>query len=120
MSLGRYGLTSLRAALWGVRALTRTRRTLKENGLASPALPRVPDLPVAARRGAAGALRRLNATCLERATVLQAWDAAHDVRRDLVIGVTSPREGFRAHAWLDGDAPCHDEGFTELLRRPPQ
>ena len=61
----------------------------------------------------------MNATCLERATVLQAWDAAHDRPRELIIGVTSPRKGFRAHAWLEGDPPCHEEGFTELLRRPP-
>ena len=37
--------------------------------------------------------------------------------RELVIGVTSPRNGFRAHAWLEGDPPCHSEGYDELLRR---
>ncbi|CAN5649373.1 hypothetical protein BH20ACT23_BH20ACT23_14520 [soil metagenome] len=58
------------------------------------------------------------ATCLERATVLQAWYAAQGQRRDLIIGVTAPQTGFRAHAWLDGDPPCHTEGFHELLRRP--
>jgi hypothetical protein len=41
--------------------------------------------------------------------VLQAWDAAHGRSRDLVIGITGP-DGFRAHAWLDGDpTPAADE-----------
>lgn len=63
-------------------------------------------------------LRRRSDTCLVRATVRQAWHAAHGVHRDLVIGVTAPGRGFQAHAWLDGDPPCHSEGFHELLRRP--
>jgi len=57
-------------------------------------------------------------TCLVRAAVRQAWDAAHGRRRDLIIGVRSPGADFQAHAWLDGDPPCHEDGFTELLRRP--
>ena len=68
--------------------------------------------------GVAAVLRRRPSTCLEQATVLQAWHAAHGRARDLIIGVTAPKEGFRAHAWLDGDPQCHDEGFRELLRRP--
>jgi hypothetical protein len=58
------------------------------------------------------------ANCLVRATVRQAWYAAHGDLRDVVIGVTAPSGGFAAHAWLDGDAPCHSDGFHELLRRP--
>lgn len=76
--------------------------------------------------------------------MLQAWEAAHGRRRDLVVGITGP-DGFRAHAWLEGDpVPSADaaeldasvlnaspregwarapaEGaltpFSELLRRP--
>jgi len=52
-----------------------------------------------------------------RASVLQAWDAAHGHPRDLIIGVTAPAAGFRAHAWLDGE-PAGEE-FEELLRRSP-
>jgi hypothetical protein len=70
------------------------------------------------------------------AIVLQAWEAAHGQRRDLVIGTTGP-DGFHAHAWLDGDpvVPASEPGFdtsvlaesrveggvrsfSELLRRP--
>lgn len=118
MRLDRVNVPGVRAAAWAARALNRTRRTLKHEGFVRPSLPRVPDVPGEYRYGAVAALRRLRATCLESATVLQAWDAAHDADRDLIIGVTSPRSGFRAHAWLEGDPPCHDEGFSELLRRP--
>jgi hypothetical protein len=76
-------------------------------------------------------LRRVGETCLVNAIVLQAWEAAHGQRRDLVIGTTGP-DGFHAHAWLDGDpiVPASDPGldtslpaggvrtFSELVRRP--
>ena len=87
-------------------------------------------------RGVRATLRRLEETCLVNSIVLQAWEAAHGQRRDLVIGTTGP-EGFHAHAWLDGDPiiPVYDSGldtslpagngvdsggrtFSELLRRP--
>jgi hypothetical protein len=35
---------------------------------------------------------------------------------DLVVGVTAPASGFRAHAWLDGDQV--DPQFMELWRYP--
>jgi hypothetical protein len=46
---------------------------------------------------------------LVNAIVLQAWEAAHGRRRDLVIGTTGP-EGFRAHAWLEGGPDLKVEG----------
>lgn len=49
-----------------------------------------------------GGLRRRRESCLVNAIVLQAWEAAHGRTRDLVIGTTGPN-GFRAHAWLEGD-----------------
>jgi hypothetical protein len=58
------------------------------------------------------------ANCLVRARILQAWYLAHGEARDVVIGVTAPSKGFRAHAWLEGDPPCHSEGFEELRRQP--
>lgn len=109
---------TLRAAWWAQRAARQLVRSLAAAGLDAVPLP-PPYLPAHARRGAAGALRRTRATCLVRAKVMQAWDAAHGRSRDLVVGVTAPSRGFRAHAWLDGDPPCHSEGFQELLRLPP-
>jgi hypothetical protein len=50
--------------------------------------------------------------------VLQAWQAAHGRDLDVVIGVTAPSAGFKAHAWLDGEAACHSDGFEELTRLP--
>jgi transglutaminase superfamily protein len=50
------------------------------------------------------ALRRSGASCLVSAIVLQAWEAAHGRRRDLIVGVAWG-EGFHAHAWLEGDRP---------------
>ena len=109
---------NLRAALWALRALKAARGDPTRNPARSPSLPRVPRLDAGARRGVEAVLQRRAATCLERATVLQAWYAEQGQRRDVVIGVTAPKTGFRAHAWLDGDPPCHAEGFHELLRRP--
>ena len=71
-------------------------------------------------RGRSGAVRMvlktLNATCLEECVVRQRWLLAAGVSRELVVGVTSPTSGFRAHAWLVGDRVPRD--FTELTRYP--
>ena len=75
-------------------------------------------MPAAAGRGVSAVLRRSRATCLVRSSVRQRWLAAHGDRRDLVIGVKPPAEGFAAHAWLDGDPESTLEGFTELTRVP--
>ncbi len=115
----RFDLATLRAAWWAVRAEREARRKLAEHGLRDmPAITPPPALPARARRGVVSVMRRTGATCLIRAVVVQAWDEAHGLHRDLVVGVTSPGKGFQAHAWLDGDAACYHEGFSELLRRP--
>jgi hypothetical protein len=114
----RLDLPTLRAALWTVRAVRRTRRQLSRYGPDAVDLPPVPSVAATAGRGVAAVLRRQRPTCLVSATVRQAWYAAHGWPRDLVIGVTSPSDGFRAHAWLEGDSPCHEEDFRELIRRP--
>jgi len=59
-------------------------------------------------------LRRRGESCLVRAVVLQAWEAAHGRRRDLIVGVTDPA-GFRAHAWLEGD-PLHADAGLDPSR----
>jgi Transglutaminase-like superfamily len=61
-----------------------------------------------------GALWRMRESCLVNAIVVQAWDSAHGLRRDLVVGVTGPG-GFRAHAWLDGDpVPAPDDDGADV------
>lgn len=110
--------SALAAAGWALVALASVRRQLGDRQLGRLSVPKPPPLPPSARRGVVSALRRRGATCLMRSVVLQQWDASHGHRRDLVIGVTAPSEGFRAHAWLEGEVPCHDEGYRELLRQP--
>lgn len=107
-----------RVALWTVRAGRRARRGLSPGGKSLAVLPRPPALSDGLRSRVVATLSRTGVTCLERAAVLQAWDAAHGRRRDVVVGVTKPSSGFRAHAWLDGEDTSHDSDFTELLRLP--
>ena len=112
-----FRVVDVRAAWWAARALVRARRQLKRGGIDAVTLPRPPDLPRDAWRGVNAVVRRVDPTCLERAIVRQRWYAAHGDRRDLVIGVTPPATGFKAHAWLEGDDPGTIEGLRELTRR---
>lgn len=113
-------MAAVRAAWWTLRALIVARRELRSGQFDRIKFPSVPQLPPSAIRGVTGVLSRVGTTCLEQATIRQAWHAAQGSYRDLVIGVTAPSLEFQAHAWLDGDPPCHSETFQELLRRRPQ
>jgi len=112
------GPRSLATSGWALVQLRRVRGALVAGSPASVVVslpPRV--LPGRTRRAAVVALRLGRATCLQRALILQTWDRAHGRDRAVVIGVTPPSHGFRAHAWLDGDDGCDgDPGFHELLR----
>ena len=116
MKLASLEPSRVRAALWAYRATQHANREVEQKGIEGADLPTVPSLPPDAIGGVLGVLRRTKATCLTQALVLQAWHASQGDERDLVIGVTAPSGGFRAHAWLEGDPPCH-EGFEELTRR---
>ena len=89
----------LRAAWWGYRALRDVRRRLAAGQMEVGLTP--PALPAHARRGVEAVLRRSQPTCLQAALVRQTWLRAQGVACDVVIGVTAPSEGFRAHAWLE-------------------
>jgi hypothetical protein len=106
------------AAAWAVLQLRRVRRVLPTTELAEVRIGHPPRrLPVGARRVVVAVLRRRHATCLQQSLILQTWDRAHGVARAVVIGVTAPAAGFRAHAWLDGEGGCDaGTGFQELLR----
>ena len=108
----------LRAAWWAFWAAHRARRQLRGGGIDTVRLPAPPSLPPAAELGVSASLRLRKEACLVRAVVRQQWHATHGSPRDVVIGVRGPARGLHAHAWLDGDPPCHSEGFVELLRRP--
>ncbi|HEX9889452.1 MAG TPA: lasso peptide biosynthesis B2 protein [Nitriliruptorales bacterium] len=115
--LPRWHPDTLRAAGWALRAVVVARRAYRRSGVAHVRLPEVRAVDHRAQRGVLAVLSRTRQRCLVRATVRQAWLAAHGEPRDLIIGVTRPGAGFRAHAWLEGDDPGHHEGYTELTRR---
>ena len=117
MILRGFRVVDARAAWWTTRALLRARRQLRRGGVDALALPPPPTLPRDAQRGMQAVLRRVDQTCLERAAIRQVWHASHGEARDLVIGVTAPSRGFKAHAWLEGDDPGNLEGLQELTRR---
>lgn len=77
-----------------------------------------PPLHPSAGRGVFAVLRRAPHTCLERALVLQRWQAAHGKERDVIIAVRGSIDDFAAHAWLDGEPDVDVNAYEELLRLP--
>ncbi len=112
------GVAALRAAAWTVRALRRVRRDLARDGLQGARVSPPPELPAAARRGVLAVVNRRPSTCLERALVLQRWEAAHGAGADVVIGVRAPTDDFVAHAWLETMPDGAAGDFRELMRLP--
>jgi len=98
--------------------MRRTRRALAREGLDGASVPAPPRLPGSARRGVLVVVRRRDNTCLERALVLQRWEASQGRGADVVIGTTGARDGFRAHAWLETMPDAPEGAFTELFRLP--
>jgi hypothetical protein len=110
-------ICELRAALWAHRCLRDARLRLAAGHTDVRIAP--PALPAAAVRGVEAILRRAGATCLEAALVRQRWLRGQGVQRDVVIGVTAPSDGFRAHAWLaDPNEPAAHQPWHELTRLP--
>jgi hypothetical protein len=108
-------ICELRAAWWAYRCLRDVRHHLAIGQLDVRVGP--PALPPTAVRGVNAVLRITRPTCLEAALVRQRWLRAHGVLRDVVIGVTAPRDGFRAHAWLeDPNESAARQPWHELTR----
>lgn len=113
----RADLDTLAVARWTWRAHRSSREQLRtDDGLRTLQLPPPPFVRPVDRAATQLVLRARRATCLEKAVTLQRFDAAAGRPRTLVVGVTSPRAGFRAHAWLDGD-PQSDPDLQEILRQ---
>jgi hypothetical protein len=111
-------LPTLRAAVWTVRALRRAKRDLAQLGLEGTHVPPPPTLPAGARRGVMAVIKRKPNTCLERALVLQSWEAAHGAPSDVVIGVPGRGGDFVAHAWLESMPDGQATGYHEIHRIP--
>lgn len=108
----------VRAGWWTLRAYRQAHRDVAQRGIeATVGSP--PRLPEEAGWVVDPLLHHVGASCLERAVVRQQWDLSQGVARPLIIGVTAVHPEFRAHAWLEGDPPCHSEGFHEVARRLP-
>jgi hypothetical protein len=103
----------LAAAWWALRALRAARRGLPRSRVGAVRLPTPPATGGRDVGAVCLVLRLGRASCLERALVLQRWLAARQDLRAVVIGVASPRAGFEAHAWLDGEP---SRGFHEVAR----
>jgi hypothetical protein len=109
-------VTAGRGAWWALRAVRHVRSRHLRVGVDPIVVPHPPLLGPAARRGIELVLRGSSASCLERAVVVQRWRASQGQVCAIVIGVTAPGAGFRAHAWLE-DEPA--PGFGEITRFTP-
>jgi hypothetical protein len=116
--IARVDLPTLRAAAWAVRALRSTRRDLRRHGLDGARVAPPPRLPAGARRGVFAVIRRKPNSCLERALVLQRWEAAHGAPSDVVIGIPGRGGDFVAHAWLESMPDGQAAGYHEIHRIP--
>jgi hypothetical protein len=110
--------SSLRAAIWALVSLRRAKHDLAERGLDGAHVAAPPRLPASAGVGVLAVVRRRPSTCLERALVLQRWQAAHGAGSDVIIGVTGPSDGFEAHAWLETMPDAPPGVFQEIMRLP--
>jgi Uncharacterised nucleotidyltransferase/Transglutaminase-like superfamily len=109
--------TVVATSWWTLRAWWRVHRWLAR-GPRRPAAAPPPARTAYSARGARLVLGCCRSTCLETALVRQARAAGAGVAIDVVVGVTPPADGFRAHAWLEGDRT--DPRFVELFRYPAQ
>ena len=114
--IARFDPQSLRAAWWTLKVLKEVQGDLPVVKLTEITVTPPPRLPPRAILGVKGVLHRRKHTCLMRAIILRAWYAGQGDHRQIVIGVTKPSAGFRAHAWVEGELPCQEEGFEELTR----
>jgi hypothetical protein len=109
---------TVRAAVWTLRALRQVHRDLARDGLDGAYVAPPPPLPASARPGVLAVTRRVG-SCLERALVLQSWEAAHGAGADVVIGIGGAGDAFAAHAWLETMPDAPHGTFEEIHRLAP-
>lgn len=112
----RFGPATMRSAWWAFKAWRATHKRLPVDGMRT-VVPPAPRLPAGATRGVQSVLRRVNATCLERSLVLQAWLMACGEPFDVVVGVDAD-EDVQAHAWLPFETGEETSRFKEIVRIP--
>ncbi len=117
-ALMRADVPSLRAAVWAFRSARRAAMGVREAQAGAPSIPPPPPVGPRGEQAVRTVLELPRYSCLQRAVVRQAWDAAQGMPRELVIGVIPRGAAVGAHAWLEGDPPEEYEGFVELARWP--
>jgi hypothetical protein len=106
-----------RATAWAVRARYRAYRSIRRGDVIDNQVPPAPALGQGARPAVTSVLLLTGSRCLSRSLVMQRWHEAQGDAYDVVIGVTPPSAGFKAHAWLEPrDEEAPDNGFTEIRR----
>jgi hypothetical protein len=108
-------LAALRALVWAATALRALRPRLRSEGLLAHVVA-PPALPPNSVRAVAWLLDTARASCLERALILQSWLSSQGQCHEVLIGV-SRRDGFSAHAWLDGFDDAEEVAHYEVLER---
>ena len=110
-------IRDVRAAWWAYRCLRDARRRLAAGHTDVSLDP--PALPASSVRGVEAVLWRTRPSCLEAALVRQRWLRSQGILCDVVIGVTAPRDGFRAHAWIEdpGESAAR-QPWHKLTRLP--
>ena len=113
-------IDTVRTVVWAMASRVRARRFVHVSGLRGLALTPAPPLGLEHARIVGRVLAVTRATCLVRSAVLQRWLADNGQPVDLVVGVTPPSRGFKAHAWLDLEAERHNlQSFSVIARVAP-
>jgi hypothetical protein len=110
----------VRAAIWTVRCLIRSRLLLKRRDVHQITFPPSGNIPSRGSRAVVRLLRGREDRCLSDALIAQAWRADHGDYVDVVIGVAAPEAGFSAHAWLADAAEAGAAGHEAIHRIPPK
>jgi hypothetical protein len=114
------GVGDVRAAWWTWRALRSVRGQLRAGAVRDVRVSRPPHVSRGSERAVRVVLRRQQPSCFERSLILQRWFAAQGMAIDVIVGTEGgARDGFAAHAWLDGELQPDGHHYVEILRLAP-
>ena len=113
-------LVKVRVLAWTLLARVLVRRQLQRDGLRKVAVPSAPRVGTGHVGKVDRVLGATKATCLVRSVVVQRFLDDNGEPVELLIGASSPKAGFRAHAWLARAAEADaGQGFTVMMRLSP-
>ena len=113
----RISLGRAHAALWALQARRVVwRALLAGRDVKDVVVPRAPSVGLVGTSAVGRVLRATKSTCLVEASLMQEWFASQGEVYDLIIGATSPRDGFTAHAWLERPGETTRDDYKVLRR----